>query len=709
MDRRNGGDPLAPPRPPKLLPKIHRPRAPEPEMMNTTASNNHTTTAVANTASVNGRQTEVINTPQCTNQTDLSRNNNLNHQQQLQQQQQISINQTTSSSTANTIPISSSTSLSSSSTTSSSSNSNSAALVVAAPPPPVSNIRYNRVGCNNNHIGNIDVITQQPSSTGLADDYQIHHLTYLPQRPSNLSRNGSQISSNSTTTNTSTTSVGGISSTLSTSSTNNGIIAANSFTRRRPPPPPVAVSPVLGNSAAVPLLTAISGNQQHHHHNNNNNFLNHFHTTEQVPSSTVTLAQPRPESERLGNEYVDTPLRTAQQLQNATRIQHPAGEHDNGQTTTHHLLLLPQRELRQQQQQHQVHHLHHHQQTQRHATSAAGSATSALPLGIDGTDGILHSQHHQPHLSKGSTVTGKLSPTPADTRGGFGLTGLQPINQPITKQPALSSNANSCKFAKELPALDELLDMHNIATGIPTSQGMISAVNGASPLTGPMVIGGSEGPSSLNPITCPRCERCRCEQCQSPRPLPQTWVCNKTCLCSAESIIDYASCLCCAKALFYHCARDNDLDCDDGSGTPCVDNPCSCGPYKRTQRWGWLGALSLVLPCLWCYWPMRACVAACEKCYGRFARRGCRCQQIGSTSSMFPITSIGSNGNNVMVLGNGGSGGGGGNGMQSNSGGNNSKSAASHHHHECNSAANRILRKGDLTPEKRLLDSSPEY
>uniref|UniRef100_W8C5Y1 Protein cappuccino n=1 Tax=Ceratitis capitata TaxID=7213 RepID=W8C5Y1_CERCA len=33
MDRRNGGDILAPPRPPKQLPRIHRPRAPDPETM----------------------------------------------------------------------------------------------------------------------------------------------------------------------------------------------------------------------------------------------------------------------------------------------------------------------------------------------------------------------------------------------------------------------------------------------------------------------------------------------------------------------------------------------------------------------------------------------------------------------------------------------------------------------------------------------------
>ncbi|XP_075164637.1 sprouty signaling antagonist [Haematobia irritans] len=737
MDRRNGGDPLAPPRPPKLLPKIHRPRAPEPEMMNNSRSTataaaasasattvvgsvNQTATAKASLTSssteVTGKATEVINTPQCTNQTDLSGNNNLNQAQQ-QQLHQISINQTLSTistTLATTTNTAAPASIAINPISSLSSSSSISCAPLSTATPPISsgsglvvvgnNIRYNRVSCNNNHIGNIDVITQQPGG-GLADDYQIHHLTFLPQRPGNLSRNGSQISTTSSST--STTSVG--SSVAST----NAITVANSFTRRRPPPATPA--------AAVPLLT-ISGNHANNNNNNNNNnsFLNHFHNPELVQASTVTLAQPRPESERLGNEYVDTPLRTAQQLQNATRIQHPAGEHDNGQTTTHHLLLLPQRELRQlqQTQNHQLHQVHQHHNTQRVGSAAGSANTTTLGGGVDGTDGILHSQHHHHQLhhqvSKGTPpmpVTGKLS-SPTDPRG-FASSGLI---QPITKQPALSNNVNSCKFAKELPALDELLDIHNIATGIPTSQGMISAVNGASPLTTPIVIGSSDAPSSLNPITCPRCDRCRCEQCQSPRPLPQTWVCNKTCLCSAESIIDYASCLCCAKALFYHCARDNDLDCDDGSGTPCVDNPCSCGPYKRTQRWGWLGALSIVLPCLWCYWPMRACVSACEKCYGRFARRGCRCQQIGSTSSMFPITSVGSNGSNIMALSNG-------NGMPANTGGNTEKSAATdmgghhyphqhqhhHHHNECNSAASRILRKGDLTPEKRLLDSSPEY
>ncbi|KAJ8970637.1 hypothetical protein NQ314_001093 [Rhamnusium bicolor] len=51
-------------------------------------------------------------------------------------------------------------------------------------------------------------------------------------------------------------------------------------------------------------------------------------------------------------------------------------------------------------------------------------------------------------------------------------------------------------------------------------------------------------------IMCPECGRCRCESCQQPRPLPQKWVCNNSCLVSADSVIDYASCLCCVKGLF---------------------------------------------------------------------------------------------------------------------------------------------------------------
>lgn len=120
-------------------------------------------------------------------------------------------------------------------------------------------------------------------------------------------------------------------------------------------------------------------------------------------------------------------------------------------------------------------------------------------------------------------------------------------------------------------------------------------------------------------IVCPDCGRCRCESCQQPRPLPQKWVCNNSYLISADSIIDYASCLCCVKGLFYHCS-------DTDGEQSCADTPCGCNPDKRVARWSCLAALSCVLPCLWLYWPLRGCKRVVEACYARHSRTGCRCR-----------------------------------------------------------------------------------
>ncbi|XP_056640727.1 protein sprouty [Diorhabda carinulata] len=119
-------------------------------------------------------------------------------------------------------------------------------------------------------------------------------------------------------------------------------------------------------------------------------------------------------------------------------------------------------------------------------------------------------------------------------------------------------------------------------------------------------------------IVCPECGGCRCESCQIPRALPEKWVCN-SCLFSADSVIDYASCLCCVKGLFYHCS-------DTDGGESCADDPCGCGPDRRTARWSCLATLSCVLPCLWLYWPLRGCKKAVEACYVRRPRTGCRCR-----------------------------------------------------------------------------------
>lgn len=132
-------------------------------------------------------------------------------------------------------------------------------------------------------------------------------------------------------------------------------------------------------------------------------------------------------------------------------------------------------------------------------------------------------------------------------------------------------------------------------------------------------------PAGLS-IMCNFCGRCRCESCREPPPLPSKWLCDNKCFCSADTILDYASCLCCVKGLFYHCVDGSGPGGIDGEAAGgCADEPCSCTGNKKLSRWACLGALTLLMPCLLCYWPFKGCVALCELCYARHVAQGCRC------------------------------------------------------------------------------------
>lgn len=120
-------------------------------------------------------------------------------------------------------------------------------------------------------------------------------------------------------------------------------------------------------------------------------------------------------------------------------------------------------------------------------------------------------------------------------------------------------------------------------------------------------------------IICTGCGRCRCVACRTPRPLPQVWLCNNSCLCSAETVIDMTTCMCCVKGIFYHCGQGEDEE------AACVDKPCSCSPNKRCLRWGCMSVLALPLPCLLCYLPMRGLSRGVENLYQRCTSQGCRC------------------------------------------------------------------------------------
>ncbi|XP_056287543.1 protein sprouty homolog 2 [Pseudoliparis swirei] len=117
---------------------------------------------------------------------------------------------------------------------------------------------------------------------------------------------------------------------------------------------------------------------------------------------------------------------------------------------------------------------------------------------------------------------------------------------------------------------------------------------------------------------CEGCGRCRCPECSRPRVLPSCWTCGRRCVCSVQSAVEYGTCVCCVKGLFYHCSSDDE--------DTCADKPFSCAQSHCCVRWAAVSLLALLFPCLLCYLPAKGCVAACQSCYDRVARPGCRCE-----------------------------------------------------------------------------------
>jgi len=67
-------------------------------------------------------------------------------------------------------------------------------------------------------------------------------------------------------------------------------------------------------------------------------------------------------------------------------------------------------------------------------------------------------------------------------------------------------------------------------------------------------------------------------------------------------LLECCSCMCCVKAIFYHCTKNGDFERN------WADQPCSCETGTDCgARWSILGMFSLFLPCLVCYPIIRAC------------------------------------------------------------------------------------------------------
>ncbi|KAE8625984.1 hypothetical protein XENTR_v10006469 [Xenopus tropicalis] len=132
----------------------------------------------------------------------------------------------------------------------------------------------------------------------------------------------------------------------------------------------------------------------------------------------------------------------------------------------------------------------------------------------------------------------------------------------------------------------------------------------------------------LHSLRCEDCGKCKCQECTYPRTLPSCWICDKQCLCSAQEVVDYGTCACCVKCLFYHCSNDDEDN--------CADNPCSCSQSHCCTRWSAIGVMALFLPCLWCYLPAKGCLKLCQGCYDRTNRPGCRCKRSNTVCLKVP-------------------------------------------------------------------------
>ncbi|XP_023251366.1 protein sprouty homolog 2-like [Seriola lalandi dorsalis] len=135
-----------------------------------------------------------------------------------------------------------------------------------------------------------------------------------------------------------------------------------------------------------------------------------------------------------------------------------------------------------------------------------------------------------------------------------------------------------------------------------------------------VAVPGSGGHKNLGKHSnkCEDCGRCQCLECSRPRVLPSCWMCGRRCVCSAQNAVEYGTCVCCVKGLFYHCSSDDE--------DTCADKPFSCTQSHCCVRWTTVSLLSLLFPCILCYLPAKGCVTACQSCYDRVTRPGCRCK-----------------------------------------------------------------------------------
>ncbi|ODN03928.1 Protein sprouty [Orchesella cincta] len=223
------------------------------------------------------------------------------------------------------------------------------------------------------------------------------------------------------------------------------------------------------------------------------------------------------------------------------------------------------------------------------------------------------------HSSSGASGSGGTSGGSSVSHhvGGSGSGKSVRLDSKITaaEQVRLPTNSRTKKGHSDTSS-----HVSSVVTSQPTKRNLLKDESSSSSESGKVKLAESS-------ITCPYCRRCRCEACATPRPLPSRWICSKSIHCGPEPFLDYVTCLCCVKAVFYHCGKNHEPD----GGVLCADKPCSCAPHRKFWRWGCMAAMSVVLPCLCLYWPCRGCIGLAEKAYQKYHNNGCTCHRSSPT------------------------------------------------------------------------------
>ncbi|XP_078403261.1 protein sprouty homolog 2 isoform X1 [Cetorhinus maximus] len=198
----------------------------------------------------------------------------------------------------------------------------------------------------------------------------------------------------------------------------------------------------------------------------------------------------------------------------------------------------------------------------------------------------------------------------------------QQVQQHLSRSTSTVSSASRSSSTSEQRLLVSLISS-------PSGQGIIRAQPKAD-LKGDLNKPAGAEDWSQHSLRCEQCGKCKCSECTAPRTLPSCWLCDQRCLCSFQSALEYGTCVCCVKGLFYHCSSDDEDN--------CADNPCSCSQGHCCARWTAMGFISILLPCLWCYLPAKGCLRICQGCYDGVKRPGCRCKNSNTVCRKFSNT-----------------------------------------------------------------------